>query len=183
MVSRDPRTIVHEILGTSVDLPNPNHAKLRHPTTKSVRDICCRKLVLPKKWTKMYQNRRKPATHNVRHYANFIVLGQTIYEKIVTKFFIPLNILGPPEPQFTNLRRGVQQGPLYKPSKFRHVLKTRVRDTCCQKFVDFGDSVTDTQTNKKQTVNNIVSVLPCGDRKRRNTSGRQKVNRHSSSVS
>lgn len=97
MVSRDAQTIVHEILGTSVDLPNPNHAKLRHPTTKS-RDICCRKLVLPKKWTKMYQNRRKPATHNVRHYANFIVLGQTIYEKRVTKFFIPLNILGPPEP-------------------------------------------------------------------------------------
>ena len=116
---------------------------------------------------------------------NFIAFGQSVYEKSVT-IFTPFTFWrprGPLGPKFTNPGGNVQQGPVYQSAKFRPVLT--IRDTSCQKFVDFGDSVTDTQTNKKQTVNNIslVSVLPCGDRKRRNTSGRQKVNRHSSSVS
>jgi len=41
----------------------PNHAKFRHPLTRSVRDIRCRKFLIPKKWTKVHQNRRWPATH------------------------------------------------------------------------------------------------------------------------
>ena len=52
-------------------------------------------------------------------------------------FFTLFSILtrkgGPPVPKFTNLGGEVQQGPLYQAAIFRPLLKTRLRDTCCQR--------------------------------------------------
>ena len=58
-----PRTIVHQIL--EIIGQTPNHAKIRHPQTrqKNGRHLCCRKLVLPEKWTKVQQNNLRAATH------------------------------------------------------------------------------------------------------------------------
>jgi len=49
MVSRDPRTKVHGIRARSLDWPDPNVVKFRRALTKSVRDIRCRKILLPGK--------------------------------------------------------------------------------------------------------------------------------------
>ena len=43
----------NDIREISVYWPDPNHAKFRHPLTRSVRDIRCGKFVLLKKWTKI----------------------------------------------------------------------------------------------------------------------------------
>ena len=65
---------------------------------------------------------------------NFILLSQTMYEKSVTIFFYTLQYFGdpggPPGLKFTDLGPDVQQGPSI--AKFRPVLKTRLRDICCQ---------------------------------------------------
>jgi len=40
-----------------------NHTKFRCAATRSVWDICCRKFVVPQKWTKVHQNMTWSATH------------------------------------------------------------------------------------------------------------------------
>jgi len=45
MVSRDPRTKVHEIWGISFHWPDPNIVKFRHALTNSVPDIHCQKFL------------------------------------------------------------------------------------------------------------------------------------------
>jgi len=66
---------------------------------------------------------------------NFIALGQTVYEKSVIIFYT-LHYSGaqggPSRSKFINLGHNVQQGSLYQPAKFRPVLKTSVRDICCE---------------------------------------------------
>jgi len=41
----------------------PNQANFRCALTRTVQDICYRKFGLPEKWTKVHQNRRRPAKH------------------------------------------------------------------------------------------------------------------------
>jgi len=69
--------------------------------------------------------------------SNFILLGQTMYEKNVTIFLHRLVFWRPrghPDLKFTSLDPdvGLQQGPLYKNAKFRSVLTTRLRNICCE---------------------------------------------------
>ena len=64
--------------------------KFRNAPTKSVRDGHCRKLVgLLRKSGPKYQN---PFFHRCLTVPNFIALGQTMYEKIIT-IFTPFSIL------------------------------------------------------------------------------------------
>jgi len=80
---------------------------------------------------------------------NFIALGQSVYQKSVTKFLYSFSILAP------NLGSGVQQTPILK-----------IRLHLLPNFVDFGDGVKHTKTQKVvKTVNDIVYALPCGNNK------------------
>jgi len=106
-----------------------NAAKFCYTPTRSVWDIHCRKYVLPENWTKVHQNRRRPAMNKClpsSHSANDV---WKIYFISVTEFFTPG---ASPGPTFTNLGRDVQHGPLYQSAKFCPILTTPLRDICCQ---------------------------------------------------
>jgi len=65
---------------------------------------------------------------------NFIVLGQTMYEKRIT-IFTPFSILAPQGTSWAkvhDLSTDVQQGPNYQCAKFHTFLTTCLRDTCCR---------------------------------------------------
>jgi len=66
---------------------------------------------------------------------NFIMLGQTMYEKSSTIFFTPFSIFGAPGGLWAKVHQSwpdVQQVPLYQRDKFRPVLKNPLGDICCQ---------------------------------------------------
>jgi len=57
-LSRDPRPKFTKF-GEHVSIGQaPNLAQFRRASTKTVRDIRCRKFMLPEKWTAVHQNRR-----------------------------------------------------------------------------------------------------------------------------
>ena len=115
----------------------PNAAKFRHPPTRNVRDIRCRKFVLPEKWTKVHQNSRRPATHRRPYHAKFHrVRPKDVREKLYN--FLHPSVLWCPRGNScvkvhqSSLGHHVHQDPLYQSATFRPVLKTSIRDTCCQ---------------------------------------------------
>jgi len=78
MLSWDRRTKVHEIQEICDDWQTPNHAKFRHLLTISVRDIRCRKFVLPKIGGPKVTNIDNLLRSNTPCHANFIAIGQTM---------------------------------------------------------------------------------------------------------
>jgi len=115
-------------------LTQPNFVALRQEVT-CVRNIRCRKFVLPEKWTKVHQNRRWPATHKwpsscqissrsakrcTRKLQDF--LHHSVFCDQARAPLVKVHQYGPDE----------QQVPLFQPAKFRPVLKIPVWDICCQ---------------------------------------------------
>ena len=136
----------------------PNHAKFCHPATKSVRDIRVKNLCSPKKVDLSSSKSLKTSNTPIPVIMiNFIIVGQTVYKKSVTKFFYTLHHFGAPG------------DPLGQSSPGWVVTYSKTLLSSCQiltppdnpstryllpKF-DFVDGVTDT---KKQTVNDVVSA-------------------------
>jgi len=67
---------------------------------------------------------------------NFIALGQKRCTRKAFQFFKTLKYFGAPggspRRKFTILGSDVQQCPFDQPAKFRPVVRTRLRDSCCQ---------------------------------------------------
>jgi len=91
MVSRDPRTKVHEIRGVTVDWPDPYCRQISLRCDKKFARYSLSNFFLPGKWTKFTKNPLRPAAH--RCPSNLIALRQTMHEKSVTVFFTLFSIL------------------------------------------------------------------------------------------
>jgi len=138
----------------------PNAAKFGRAPTKNVQDIGLGKCLLPGKvgQTSLNSGNKCPLARPLT-VPNFIELGQTVYEKSVTIFYTLQYFgapVGPSVSKFTNR-------PLYQVAKFSHILKTPVRDICCQSSsISSTAWPSDTQT---KTVNDIVSAYHAATKK------------------
>ena len=109
----------------------PVRAKFHHPTRKRVRDIRCRKFVLPKSGPKFTKIGDELLRTNAAYRAKFHLARSNDVREEVYKFFTPVSILAPPVPKFTNLG-----GDKYSKAPSVKLLGLN--------FVDFSDGVTDT---------------------------------------
>ena len=153
MVSLDSRSKFTKF-GEHVSIvKTPNNAKFCRAPTKSVRDICGRKFVLPKKLT-VDDLIYAPMPVIVR---NFIALGQTVYEKSVTNFCYTLYYFGVPEGDLLGHSSSIwvvmySKVPSINFSNFTPFWKSCLR-YLLPKFVDFVDCVTHRQSLSEQFLN------------------------------
>ena len=98
--------------------------------TRSVRDIRCRKFLLPEKQAKVHQNPLRPATHHCPSLCQISSRSAKrcrAYEKSITIFFTPFTILAP---------QGDIMGQSSPISKFRPMY-SKARTTNVSNFASF----------------------------------------------
>jgi len=128
MASPDPRIKVHQIRERMSIGQTYNHAKFCGDPTCSVRDLGNRKFVLPKKLSKIHQNRLSPKPSPSCQISSRSV--KPPWRKAL-QFFTPFNMLAPQGDKGHRSGWWGTPTPLYL-QKFRPVPTTPLRDTCCQ---------------------------------------------------
>ena len=134
----------------------PNHAKFCGGPTRSVRDIRDQKFVLPERVGKKSPKSLKTCypLKPLHIMPNFIQIGETTLEKIVTSFFTPFNILvsqgGPPGLEVTGLGSRVHQLPSsIATCKYSSRFDDPFPRYLLPNFIDFVAGVTHKQTRTK----------------------------------
>ena len=115
-------------------LTQPNFVALRQEVTR-VRNIRCRKFVLPEKWTKVHQNRRWPAMH--KWPSSCQISSRSVKRRTRKRHdFLHPSVFCDQARALTGQSSPIwpwrTASPLFEPAKYRPVLKIPVWDICCQ---------------------------------------------------